>query len=150
MTIAAVILAVDPGAALSYTVHGHPVTWARKRIDARRGKPRVYTDAKQDAAAKAHQWAAFDAMGGSKSTWSRDGAFAIEVRGYYASAVVGDADRLASLAMDALEGIAYTTDRQVRSVLAEVHADGTPERVEVRVARIAETVAPKRARKVAT
>lgn len=131
--------------ALTYTVPGRPTTWARKRLDTRKRKPLTFTSNTQKVAMQAHQWAAVAALRGVKP-WSTDGAFAIGVLGYWPSAVVGDVDRLVSLAMDALEGIAYRKDRQVRELLrCAVISDGSPERVEVTVVRLErDTVQPKR------
>jgi hypothetical protein len=141
---------------IAYTVPGKPASWARKRVATRtRGgkslrKPRFFTDDKQAAASARHAAAFVEALGYRAGrvppdvSWPTAGAFSVEVRGYYASAVVADADRLASLALDALQGVAYATDRQVRRVVAEVHADGSAERVEVRIVRLAaDPVQPK-------
>lgn len=115
---------------LTYTVPGKPVTWQRDNVY----KGRFITDKGNRTAKRAHAWA-FTAARKHKA-WTLDGAFAIEVVGFYANARVGDVDRLATLAMDALEGVAYEADRQVRSLSASI-ATGSPERVEVRVVRLA-------------
>ncbi len=130
----------------SYIVNGRPVSWARTNIV--RGRP--MTDAKQRRAKQAHAWVAAATIsaywpGLGRMVWPLTGAFAVEVRGYWPDAKVADADRLASLALDALQGVAYETDRQVRRVVSEVHADGSPERVEVTVRRLAvDPVQPKK------
>ena len=131
------------GASLRYVVPGPPVTWQRSGIyQGRRITPRG-----QQAAKDAHRRAWLAARG--RGAWPLDGAFAVDVCGYYRHGIVGDVDRLASLALDALEGAAYTADRQVRALTARIVADGTPERVEVSVYRIAETVALARPKRVA-
>lgn len=131
---------------LTYTVPGRPTTWARKRLDTRKRKPLTFTSDAQKLAMVAHQLYALVALGLHRASWSLDGAFAIGVVGYWPDAAVGDVDRLVSLAMDALEGIAYRKDRQVRELLrCAVISDGSPERVEVTVVRLErDTVQPKR------
>lgn len=131
---------------LTYTVPGRPTTWARKRLDTRKRKPLTFTSDEQKLAMVAHQLHALVALGPHRATWGLDGAFAIGVLGYWPDAAVGDVDRLVSLAMDALEGIAYRKDRQVRELLrCAVISDGSPERVEVTVVRLErDTVEPKR------
>lgn len=122
-------------ASIRYVVPGPPVTWQRSGIYmGRRITPRGQQEAKD-----AHRRAWLAAIG--RRAWPLDGAFSVSVAGYYRHGTVGDVDRLASLALDALEGCAYTADRQVRVLTARVTADGTPERVEVAVCRTAETVA---------
>ena len=124
---------------LAYCVPGKPVSWARKRLDTRRkGRSLTFTSDAQLSAMRAHQLAALAAFGGKRSSWPLTGAFEVYVTGYYASAVVGDCDRLGSLALDALEGLTYETDRQVRVMRSAIVADGSPERVEVLVRRMAE------------
>lgn len=107
-------------ASLSYTVPGKPVTWARART--RHG--RHYTAPKQASAKLAHHLAAAASRG--RRPWPLDGAFAVDVLGVYTSAVVGDCDRLASLPLDALEGLLWHTDRQVREVRARIETGPKP------------------------
>ena len=118
---------------LTYVVPGKPVTWARAR---RRGRQH-FTAPKQAAAKTSHGLLAAIALGGTRgrAAWSKDGAFAVDVVGYYKGAAVGDCDRLGSLPLDALEGLLWHDDRQVRDVRARI-VTGTPERVEVTVRRM--------------
>jgi Holliday junction resolvase RusA-like endonuclease len=118
---------------IRYTVPGRPVTWQRTNIV--QGRPT--TDKAQRIAKKAHAMYALAAMGRDRATWSQDGAFEVEVVGYWPDAIVGDADRLVGLAMDALQGLAYTTDRQVRDQSGRVRIDRENPRVEVVVRRLA-------------
>ena len=118
--------------ALAYVVPGRPVTWARTNVV--HGKPT--TDKAQRAAKRAHQLAALAAFKGARATWSLAGAFEVFVTGYWPDAKVGDSDRLVGVAMDALQGLLYTSDRQVRRQTGSVVADGSPERVEVLVRRM--------------
>lgn len=122
---------------LRYVVPGRPVTWERKRLDGRGRKVRTFTSDEQERAMAAHQWHAVAALGPRRAEWALTGAFEIGVMGYWPDAVVGDVDRLLSLAMDALQGIAYRTDRQVRLLgRTGIVADGSPERVEVVLRRL--------------
>ena len=134
----------DTVTAIQYTVPGRPVTWARSAYVA----GRVTTPKAQRAAKKSHQIHAI-AAGFRRHGWSLDGAFSVEVRSYYASAVTGDVDRAAGIALDALEGIAYRVDRQVRTLVSSVIADGSPERVVVVVTRFAVDPVVPRVRRVA-
>ena len=118
--------------AVSYTVPGKPQTWQRS-WDVGRKRPTERADAVK-AAKYVHQLHAIVAK--RNRPWPLDGAFAIDVIGYYGSAATGDCDRLGSLAMDAMEGILYKTDRQVRDVRSRVVADGSHPRVEVTVTRM--------------
>lgn len=112
---------------LTYTVLGRPVTWARTN----EYKGRRLTDEAQKQAKAAHQWAAKGHAWGK--VWPLEGLFSIDVVGYYPTNVVGDTDRLASLALDALQcthrckhghnGIAYHDDRQVRDVRSRIVVD---------------------------
>ena len=119
---------------LRYTLPGRPVTW--QRTNAVGG--RYVTDKGQRQAKRAHALAAYAALGTRRASWALTGAFAVEVTGYWPDATVGDCDRLVSLPLDALEGITYASDRQVREVRGRVVADGSPPRVEVRLVRLAE------------
>lgn len=122
---------IDGTKTLAYVVPGRPVTWARSAVVA----GRTLTPAAQRKAKAAHRAHAL-ATGITRRYWPLEGAFAVTVRSYYATAVVGDVDRAAGIALDALEGVAYHADRQVRSLVSEVVADGSPERVEVTVRRL--------------
>ena len=116
---------------LSFTVPGAPVSWARSAVV----KGRTLKPAASKAAIKRIQLFAL-ATGIRRWYWPLEGAFRVAVRSYYPSAVVGDSDRSVGLILDALEGIAYHADRQVRSQCGHIIADGSPPRVEVTVERL--------------
>lgn len=63
--------------------------------------------------------------------WPTDKAYALEVLGFWPDRRFGDSDRLVSLVMDALEGIAYKYDRQVRVQTSSVLLDRSEPRTEV-------------------
>jgi Holliday junction resolvase RusA-like endonuclease len=136
---------------LRYTVPGRPCTWVRRGL---RGN-QTYTPAAQRKAKAAHVFAAMAAFKGQRAAWMLTGAFGVGVVAHYESAVVGDCDRLVSLAMDALEGLAYITDRQVRVISGHVVADSSEPRVMVHVWRLPydpvrpKTPAKRKARRVA-
>jgi len=71
--------------------------------------------------------------------WPLDAAYVVEVIGYWPDRVFGDTDRLVSLPMDALEGVAYRTDRQVVAVAGGRDVDPENPRTEVTVAVVDET-----------
>lgn len=119
---------------LAYVLEGRPVSWQRTNIV----KGRPMTDAKQRTAKKAHALAAFCAIRIARTPWPLEGAFEVEVLAYYASGVQGDTDRLVSLPLDALEGIAYRNDRQVVRVVGERRLDRERPRTEVVIRRRAE------------
>lgn len=96
---------------LRYIIPGRPVTWARTNIV--RGRP--VTDAAQRRAKTAHALMASATLRGKP--WPQDGTFAIGVVGYWPDGRLGDLDRLVSLPMDALQGVLWKTDRQVRRLL---------------------------------
>jgi Holliday junction resolvase RusA-like endonuclease len=125
-------------AELRYVVTGRPVTWERKRLDTRGRKPRHFTSDDQTLEMRRHQLAAIAALAPHRALWSLEGAFWIGVRGYWPDAAVGDSDRLTSLAMDALEGVLWVTDRQVRDQGGHVAVSADEDaRVEVVVRRLA-------------
>jgi membrane-bound ClpP family serine protease len=64
--------------------------------------------------------------------------WAVEVAAFYPNGVQGDADRVLTLVLDALQGIAYATDRQVKRASVEVAIDKLNPRTEVLVWRIEE------------
>lgn len=125
---------------IRYVVPGRPVTWQRKRLDARRGKPQTFTAASQRSAMALHAVACMAEMvpgdrarclADTKARWS------VSVAGYWPDERVGDADRMLSLVMDALEGVVYRTDRQVRHVgELRIEVDSERPRTEVVVRRI--------------
>jgi predicted dinucleotide-utilizing enzyme len=117
---------------LRYTIAGRPVTWRRTNVV--RGRP--VKDAAQRAAVDAHRWAAIAALRAiGEKPRGRDGEYTVEVIGYWPDGVVGDADRLTSLVMDALEGVVYATDRQVKRQSGEVRIDRDAPRTVVVVRR---------------
>jgi Holliday junction resolvase RusA-like endonuclease len=118
---------------LTYTVPGRPVTW--KRDNFYRG--RFITDKSNRQAKAAHQLHAVIAKGGQP--WDLNGAFSVDVAATYTTAVVGDVDRLLTLVLDALQGVAFTTDRQVRKASASISTGPEPLTI-VTVRRIGETV----------
>lgn len=93
-------------APLSFEVPGRPVSWQRSN-DVR---GRRVTDAAQRAAKRVYAAAALAAR---PRGWPLDRTYAVEVIGYYPDRRYADSDRLVGLVLDALEGVAYRTDRQV-------------------------------------
>lgn len=116
-----------------YTLAGRPETWKRDNVI----RGRFITDAAVRSGKLRHSYGALGGLGRDRARWPLAGAFEVHVVGYYANAVTGDSDRLTTLVMDGLEGIAYGTDRQVRGQSGYILADGSPERVEVLVRRLA-------------
>lgn len=116
---------------IAFTVPGRPVSWARSAtVKGRTLTPKAQREAK--ARIRAHALA----TGIRRWYWPMEGAFSVEVTSYYRSAVVGDSDRSVGLVLDALEGVAYHLDRQVRTQTGSIIADGSPERVVVTVRRL--------------
>lgn len=109
---------------LAFIAPGRPVTW--QRTNAVRG--RYVTDAKQRAEKRRLRQLARAAL---PPGWPLDAEYAIEVIGYWPDRRYGDADRLVSLAMDALEGVAYRVDRQVCAQSSVRRLDRERPRVEV-------------------
>ena len=114
-------------ALLVFVVEGRPVSWQRPHV-LRNGAHK--TDAKQREGKRALTCAARAAM---PHPWDRSGVYAVTVHAYYPSRVFGDVDRIAGLPLDALEGIAYNTDRQVAELTVSRRVDKARPRVEVRV-----------------
>ena len=109
----------------SFTIPGRPVTWQRpgvfegKRLTQKEQKP-----------AKEHiAWHALAKR--PRGRWPMGAVYAIEVIGYWPDRRFGDADRLMSLVMDALEGVAYKADRQVRAQASAMLVDRENPRTEV-------------------
>jgi hypothetical protein len=126
----------DETQSVRYVLPGRPKTWQRA-YDVGRQK-RTARAAEVNAAKRMHQGYALQALGpGGRFKWSLEGAFRVEVIGYYPDAVVGDSDRLPGCAMDALQGLLYKSDRQVRSQAADIICDGSPARTQVTVTRLA-------------
>lgn len=109
---------------LRFTIPGRPVTW--QRTNDVRG--RRVTDAEQR---REKRRIAAIARAALPPGWPTDAEYAIEVIGYWPDRRFGDADRLVSLTMDALQGVAYATDRQVSDQCSGRRLDRGNPRVEV-------------------
>lgn len=114
---------------LRFTIPGRPVTWQRPTDDGRTGRRNV-TTAEQRAEKRRIATIARAAL---PRGWRLDGEYAICVIGYWPDRRLGDSDRLVSLTMDALEGVAYRTDRQVGAQGSARRIDRERPRVEVHV-----------------
>lgn len=111
----------------TFTIEGRPVTWQRTGEH----EGRRLTEQGQREAKKRIAW---QALATKPNPWPMDAVYAIEVVGYWPDQRFGDADRLASLVMDALEGLAYKADRQVRVQTSTMLLDKARPRTEVTVA----------------
>jgi Holliday junction resolvase RusA-like endonuclease len=136
----------DGPSQIVFVVEGRPVSWAR--LEARKGKPlfgrqRERSDQMKSAKAMlaARALGALACLRGGRSAWPLEGAFSVSIRAFYPTAVMGDVDRLAGLPLDALEGIAYRTDRQVTTLSVVRLIDRERPRVEVAVWRLPEVAA---------
>lgn len=104
--------------AFSFQVPGRPVTWQRGvrglRYDSRGDKAREY---RQRVGLFATQALARARRAGLvwPDTKSNAPHFRVDVAGWWPDRVEGDEDRLVSLVRDALEGVAYKSDRQVKA-----------------------------------
>ena len=67
---------------------------------------------------------------------SSETRWAVEVRAYYPDGRQGDVDRAVGIVLDALEGIAYVTDRQVKRLVVEIGTDREAPRVDVEARRV--------------
>lgn len=92
----------------AYTVPGRPATWQRTVAH----KGRRLTEKAQREIKRA---IGMRALAQRPSGWPLDAEYAIAVSGFWPDLRFGDVDRLTSLHMDALEGVLWKTDRQVRS-----------------------------------
>lgn len=87
---------------------------------------------KQQKAAKQHiAWHAVAAR--PRGRWPMDAVYAVEVLGYWPDRRFGDVDRLMNLVMDALQGVTYRSDRQVRAQTSTMLLDRERPRTEVLV-----------------
>lgn len=111
----------------SFTVPGRPVTWQRSGVH----EGKRLTQKEQREAKKNIAWAA--TMQRPKGRWPMDVVYAIEVIGYWPDRRFGDVDRLVSIVMDALQGVAYKEDRQVRVQTSSMLLDRENPRTEVLV-----------------
>lgn len=109
-----------------FTIPGRPVTW--QRTNDVRG--RRVTDAAQRA--EKRRIAAI-ARAARPRGWPMDLEYAVAVEGYWPDRRFGDSDRLVSLTMDALEGVAYPKDREVSAQGGVRHVDKLRPRVEVHI-----------------
>lgn len=107
-----------------FTIPDRPATWQRTNPY----KGRLLTDTKQRAAKARIGWIALAAR---PKGWPLDREYIVDVRGYWPDRRYGDADRLTSLVMDALEGIAYAKDRQVADQSGKRRVDKEHPRTEV-------------------
>jgi len=122
---------------LRYTLAGRPLSWQRDNVV----RGRYIKDERTRKGIAAHASAAHAEL--LRSTTRAPGsdacgAYAVEVVAYYDNRVHGDADRVLTLVLDALQGIAYATDRQVKRASVEVGIDKLNPRTEVVVRRIEE------------
>jgi hypothetical protein len=111
---------------LSFTIGGRPKTW--QRTVAHEGKR--LSEKEQRAVKKI---IGMRALAARPAGWPLDASYAMEVIGYWPDRRCGDADRLVSIVMDALEGVAYKADRQVRAQCSAVLLDRLVPRTEVLV-----------------
>jgi Holliday junction resolvase RusA-like endonuclease len=113
--------------AYTWTVPGRPVSWQRMTPVA--GRPTM--PAKARAAKRLYQLAA---RAGRPAGWRLDApAYVVTVRAYYPDRRYGDVDRIVGLPLDAMEGVAYGTDRDVCELRVLRHVDRARPRLEVRV-----------------
>ena len=110
---------------LRFVLEGRPVSWARKNVLA---GGRVVTSREQRAAKERARCAALAAR---PRGWDRDGEYAVSVAAYYPDRRMGDADRIPGILLDAMEGVAYETDRQVGDLRVRRFVDRERPRVEV-------------------
>lgn len=111
----------------SFVIEGRPMTW--KRPGVHEGERLTQ---KQQKAAK--QWIGWHALRSRpRGRWPMQAVYAIEVIGYWPDRRFGDVDRLMNLVMDALEGIVYRSDRQVRAQTSSMLLDRERPRTEVLV-----------------
>ena len=102
--------------AIGFSVPGHPLTWQRPpeagrgRYDARGLAATAYQAVVGGRALQARQRARRRGI-----VWPLDGIYRVSVAGWWPDAREGDEDRLRSLVYDALQGVLYASDRQVKS-----------------------------------
>lgn len=115
---------------LRYVLEGKPVPWQR----ASKAGKRHFTAPKMREAQDAHRWKALQVR---PFSWSQEGVFEIEVVAYRTALSRGDSDNYGKLVKDALQGIAYRNDHQVKRDLFTKETDRERPRTEVTVRRIA-------------
>ena len=119
---------------LRYVLPGRPVSWERKRIAVIAGRPRVFTSREQEAAKRAHHYAALSAYGCGRCDDAHE--YEVEITAHYKGKRVGDADRIPGLALDALQGVVYKVDQQISDLIVRRRRYSKPERTEVVVRRV--------------
>jgi hypothetical protein len=101
--------------ALSFVVPGHPKTWQRPpqagrgRYDERGLAAKAYASKVTDYARRA-----VGLRRRAGLAWPLDAEYGVRVVGVWPDAREGDYDRLVSLVYDALQGVCYVADRQVK------------------------------------
>lgn len=121
---------------LVFTVPGRPMSWQRAAVGAA-GKITSYARGKKSkrsgekiAAFKKTVWlAARQALG--RAAWEKDRGFEVTIRAYYPDSRFGDIDRIPGLVLDALQGLAYVTDRQVYRLTVDRYVDKENPRIDV-------------------
>jgi Holliday junction resolvase RusA-like endonuclease len=132
VSVAAIARSPEP---LVIHVPGRPVSWERDNvIGGKFIRPKSQRAAKA-VIATAALIALTRRLGGRKA-WSLEGEFELELWAWYPSRVFGDVDRLSGLYQDALEGLAYKTDRQISDLIVRRRVDAERARVELTVRRV--------------
>lgn len=110
-----------------YCVTGRPATWQRTTsYQGRRITPKGQREAKR--------LIAWHALAARPPGWPLDESYELSVIGWWPDRRVGDVDRLVNLHLDALEGVMWKTDRQVRELSrCAVLLDRDRPRVEVEI-----------------
>ena len=140
---------------LSFTIPGNPVPKGRPRaVKDRRGNIRAYTPKETVmASARARYWMMDELRGRSKPAFPEGAlsvslAFFLETPASWTArkrdlaegamcAARSDADNLAKLILDAMNGLVFTDDRQIARLTVEKHYSREP-RTEIRVALAAD------------
>ena len=118
---------------IRYVLGGRPCPWQRARASG----PARYTPQRMRAAQSAHRLAASVAITRLPGrSWPLAGAFAVDVEVYEHPSQRGDVDNLGKLVLDALQGVAYVTDRSVVEVHFRRRVDRERPRTEVVVRRL--------------
>lgn len=105
--------------ALGFIVRGRPLTWQRPpeagqgRYDKRGKAAKAYARLVADTALQGLQRLKLAGIAWPDVT-SHEPRFRVDVAGWWPDANEGDADRLLSLVYDALQGVAFKSDRQVK------------------------------------
>ena len=108
----------------TFTVFGRPRTWQRTNdVRGRRVTDKAQREAKRQIA-----WLALAAR---PKGWPMGAEYEVITLGVWPDRRYGDVDRLSSLVMDALEGVAYEQDRQVAAQTSARALDRDNPRTEV-------------------